>query len=47
LLLLIIGYTIPNVGAIIRYKSIAYPFLLVAFMPVFIKTIAPNKNTLK
>jgi hypothetical protein len=37
LLLLIIGYTVPNVGAIIRYKSIAYPFLLVAFMPLFIK----------
>jgi hypothetical protein len=37
LLLLIIGYTIPNVGAIIRYKSIALPFLLVSFMPLFIK----------
>lgn len=34
LLLLIIGYTVPNVGAVIRYKSIALPFLLAAFAPI-------------
>ena len=43
LLLLIIGYTIPNVGAIIRYKSIALPFLLASFMPIVIKSLSTNK----
>jgi len=40
LMLLIIGYTVPNVGAIVRYKSVALPFLLAAFMPIFIKTFS-------
>jgi hypothetical protein len=39
-MMLIIGYTIPNVGAIVRYKSIAIPFLIASFIPVFIKYFA-------
>ncbi|MEP7259223.1 MAG: hypothetical protein ABI687_12555 [Flavitalea sp.] len=30
--LLLIGYVIPFAGAIVRYKSICYPFLLIPFM---------------
>lgn len=44
LLLLFIGYTVPNVGAVIRYKSIALPFLLAAFVPI-IKAYATSKKS--
>ena len=46
LLLLIIGYTVPNVGAVIRYKSIALPFLLAAFAPILQMYSISKKNTL-
>jgi hypothetical protein len=43
LLLLIIGYIVPNVGAVIRYKSIALPFLLAAFAPILQKYFTSKK----
>jgi len=42
-LLLIIGYIVPNVGAVIRYKSIALPFLLAAFAPILQKYFTSKK----
>lgn len=32
LLMLIIGYTVPNVGAVVRYRSLALPFLFIAMI---------------
>ncbi|GIV32574.1 MAG: hypothetical protein KatS3mg031_0109 [Chitinophagales bacterium] len=33
-LLLLIGYIVPNVGAIVRYRSIVLPFLLLPWCPI-------------